>query len=40
MRKGKTGDWKNHLSLGQEQRITEWEEKNLQGTGFEFVYEL
>ena len=40
MRKGKTGDWKNHLSQGQEQRITEWEEKNLQGTGFEFVYEL
>ena len=40
MRKGETGDWKNHLTQEQLQRITEWERTNLQGTGFEFVYEL
>ena len=40
MRKGETGDWKNHLSDDQLQRIIQWERKNLGGTDLEFEYEL
>ena len=40
MRKGETGDWKNHLSAEQVRRISEWEKKHLEGTDLEFVYEL
>ena len=40
MRKGETGDWKNHLSDDQLQRIIQWERKNLEGTDLEFEYEL
>ena len=40
MRKGETGDWKNHLSAEQLERIVKWEEKYLNGTDLKFVYEL
>ena len=40
MRKGETGDWKNHLSAEQVKRISEWEKKHLEGTDLEFVFEL
>ena len=40
MRKGETGDWKNHLSATQLERIVKWEEKHLSGTDLEFVYQL
>ena len=40
MRKGETGDWKNHLSADQLERIVQWEEKYLRGTDLKFVYEL
>ena len=40
MRKGETGDWKNHLSEAQLERILQWEEKYLSGTDLKFVYQL
>ena len=40
MRKGETGDWKNHLSEEQVRRIQLWEEKYLEGSDLKFVYEL
>ena len=40
MRKGETGDWKNHLSAEQLERIVQWEEKYLSGTDLKFVYQL
>ena len=40
MRKGETGDWRNHLSPEQVERISEWERKNLAGTDLTFVYDL
>ena len=40
MRKGATGDWRNHLTDEQVERIKNWEEENLQGTDLNFVYEL
>ena len=40
MRKGETGDWKNHLTDEQVERIKKWEEENLHGTDLNFVYEL
>jgi len=40
IRKGKTGDWKNHFSPELSRRIDEWIEKNLAGTDLQFVTEL
>ncbi|KAI9563009.1 hypothetical protein GHT06_010465 [Daphnia sinensis] len=40
IRKGKTGDWKNHFSPELNVRIDEWIEKNLTGTDLTFVTEL
>ncbi|KAF0295785.1 Sulfotransferase family cytosolic 1B member 1 [Amphibalanus amphitrite] len=40
MRKGQTGDWKNHLSAEMAQKMDVWMEENLRGTGLELVTEL
>ncbi|XP_043231238.1 sulfotransferase family cytosolic 1B member 1-like [Amphibalanus amphitrite] len=40
MRKGQTGDWKNHLSTEVAQKMDVWMEENLGGTGLELVTEL
>jgi len=40
IRKGKTGDWKNHFSPELSLRIDQWMEKNLAGTDLHFVTEL
>nr|CAH0099007.1 unnamed protein product [Daphnia galeata] len=40
IRKGKTGDWKNHFGPELNQRIDEWIEKNLSGTDLKFTTEL
>ncbi|KAF0295783.1 Sulfotransferase family cytosolic 1B member 1 [Amphibalanus amphitrite] len=40
MRKGQTGDWKNHLSTEVAQKMDVWMEENLRGTGLELVAEL
>ncbi|KAI9552926.1 hypothetical protein GHT06_020810 [Daphnia sinensis] len=40
IRKGKTGDWKNHFSPELNARIDLWIETNLQGTDLSFVTEL
>ena len=40
MRKGQTGDWKNHLSPEVARRMDEWMEESLRGTGLRFVTEM
>ncbi|XP_046656673.1 sulfotransferase 1E1-like [Daphnia pulicaria] len=40
IRKGKTGDWKNHFSPELNERIDEWMWKNLEGTDLRFITEL
>ena len=40
IRKGKTGDWKNHFSAELNERIDSWIEANLQGSDLTFVTEL
>lgn len=40
VRKGQTGDWKNHFSPEVNRKIDEWIEKNLAGTDLKFVTEL
>jgi hypothetical protein len=40
VRKGKTGDWKNHFGPQVNQRIDEWIEQNVSGTDLQFVTEL
>ena len=40
IRKGKTGDWKNHFGPELNSRIDAWIEKNTAGTGLSFVTEL
>ena len=40
VRKGKTGDWKNHFGVELNSRIDGWIEKNTAGTGLSFVTEL
>ncbi|EFX82193.1 hypothetical protein DAPPUDRAFT_195649 [Daphnia pulex] len=40
VRKGKTGDWKNHFSTELNRRIDEWIETNLAGSDLKFVTEL
>jgi estrone sulfotransferase len=40
IRKGKTGDWKNHFSAELNERIDRWIEANLKGSDLKFVTEL
>ena len=40
IRKGKTGDWKNHFSPELNARIDQWIETNLAGTDLKFIMEL
>ncbi|XP_046437572.1 sulfotransferase 1B1-like [Daphnia pulex] len=40
IRKGKTGDWKNHFGPEVNKKIDEWMEKNLSGTDLQFTTEL
>ena len=40
VRKGKTGDWKNHFGAELNSRIDAWIDKNTAGTGLSFVTEL
>lgn len=36
-RKGETGDWRRYMSPSQVDRIRDWEERHLKGTGLQFV---
>ncbi len=38
--KGKTGDWKNHISPELNKRVDNWIAKNLEGSDLQFVTEL
>ena len=40
MRKGETGNWKEHLEPETVARFEDWERKHLEGSDFSFVYEL
>lgn len=40
IRKGETGDWKNHFSPELNAKIDRWIEKNLEGSDLKFVTEL
>ena len=40
VRKGKTGDWKNHFGPELNRRIDEWIASNLAGTDLKFVTEI
>lgn len=40
MRKGQTGDWKNHLSAEMAQKMDSWMEESLRGTDLQLVTEL
>jgi len=40
MRKGETGDWKNHLTENQIHRIQKWEKEHLANSDFEFTFEI
>ena len=40
MRKGETGDWRNHLTDEQLEKMKKWEEKYLCGSDLQFVYDL
>jgi len=40
MRKGEVGDWRNHLTEEQLEKMKKWEEKYLSGSDFQFVYDL
>ena len=40
MRKGETGDWVNHLTPDQVERIKKWEEDNLVESSFQFTYQI
>lgn len=39
MRRGRTGDWRNHLTEEQVARFRAWEGRWLAGTDLEFEYE-
>ena len=40
MRKGETGDWRNHLTEIQLEKMTSWENTQLEGSDLKFTYEL
>ena len=40
MRKGETGDWKNHLTEEQMEKMNKWEKLQLAGSGLQITYEL
>merc|ERR1740128_321186 len=40
IRKGKTGDWKNHFSAELDARLDQWIRKNLEGSDLKFKMEL
>ena len=40
MRKGETGDWRNHLTDEQLERIMKWEKRQLAGSDLQFTYDL
>lgn len=40
MRRGETGDWKNHLSDDVAKKMDDWMEENLRDTGLQLVTEL
>ena len=40
MNKGKSGNWKKHLTPAMEKRIEDWEAKWLEGSDLKFVYEV
>jgi len=40
MRKGETGDWRNHLTESQLEKMTSWENTQLEGSDLKFTYEL
>ena len=40
IRKGETGDWKNHFSPELDHQVDEWIERNLAGTDLKFVTQL
>ena len=40
VRKGKTGDWKNHFSPELNRRIDEWIDSNLAASDLKFITEL
>jgi len=40
MRKGEVGDWQNHLTEEQVSRMAAWENRQLHGSDFSFVYHL
>jgi len=40
LRKGKTGDWKNHFDAELNERIDRWIESNLAGSDLHFITEL
>ena len=39
MRKGKTGNWREHFTPELENRFKEWETKWLRGSGLKFEYD-
>ena len=40
MRKGETGDWRNHLTEKQLEMMMSWEKKHLDGSDLLFTYDL
>ncbi len=40
MRQGKTGGWREALTPRMVEMFEEWEAKGLEGTDFQFTYEL
>ena len=40
MRKGETGDWRNHLTEKQLEMMKGWERKQLEGSDLQFTYDL
>jgi hypothetical protein len=40
MRKGKTGNWKDHFSPELTEKFRQWEDKHLEGSDLKFTYEL
>jgi hypothetical protein len=39
MNKGKTGNWKSHLTPEDIKRFEQWEKRHLQGSDLKFQYE-